>query len=112
MRPSFGALQALCAATVLTAAAPAEAADAAAGRKLVAARCQTCHGVDGIAKLPIAPHLAGESEIYLQTQLKAFRAGTRKSEMMSVVAKDLTDEQIADVSAWFSSIKISVTVPE
>ncbi|WP_274628651.1 c-type cytochrome [Arvimicrobium flavum] len=96
----------------LVAAAPAMAADPSAGKDLAAARCRTCHGIDGIAKLPVAPHLAGESEMYLQMQLKAFRSGKRENEMMSVVAKDLTDAQIADLSAWYSSIKITATVPD
>lgn len=103
------------AATVLQAtvlqAAPAAAADAAAGRQK-ARQCQTCHGIDGIAKIPIAPHLAGESQIYLETQLKAFRSGKRAHEMMSVVAKGLTDEDISDLAAWYSSIEIQATLPE
>ncbi len=87
------------------------AADAKAGRAL-ASKCQVCHGIDGIAKMPVAPHLAGESEIYLQTQLKAFRSGKRESEMMTVVAKGLSDDDIANLAAWYASIEISVKVPE
>lgn len=86
-------------------------ADAASGRKLAQQRCAVCHGIDGLAKMPIAPHLAGENEVYLQTQLKAFRNGKREHEMMSVVAKELSDDQIADLSAWYASIKITVTIP-
>lgn len=89
----------------------AAAGDAAAGRKK-ARQCQTCHGIDGIAKIPIAPHIAGESEIYLATQLKAFRSGKRVHEIMSVIAKNLSDEDIADLSAWYASIKITATMPE
>lgn len=89
----------------------ATAADAAAGRQK-ARQCQTCHGIDGIARIPIAPHIAGESEIYLATQLKAFRSGKREHEIMSVVAKDLSDEDIADLAAWYASIEFSVTLPE
>ena len=92
--------------------APATLADAAAGKALVKAKCQVCHGVDGIAKIPVAPHLAGESQIYIETQLKAFRTGKRVNEMMSVIASDLTDEDIRNLAAWYSSIKISVTMPE
>lgn len=98
-------------ALVLAQALPVLAADAAAGRQK-ARQCQTCHGIDGIAKIPIAPHLAGESQIYLQTQLKAFRSGKREHEMMSVVAKDLSDEDIADLAAWYASIQIKATMPE
>lgn len=92
-------------------AAPAAGADAAAGRQK-ARQCQTCHGIDGIAKIPIAPHLAGESQIYLETQLKAFRSGKREHEMMSVVAKNLSDEDISDLAAWYASIQIKATIPE
>ncbi len=90
---------------------PAQAGDPAAGRKK-ARQCQTCHGIDGIAKIPIAPHIAGESQIYLETQLKAFRSGKREHEIMSVIAKGLSDGDIADLSAWYSSIKITATMPE
>ena len=89
----------------------ASAADAKIGRTL-AGQCQVCHGIDGIAKIPIAPHLAGESEIYLQTQLKAFRSGAREHEMMTVVAKELSDEDIVNLAAWYASIEISVKVPD
>ncbi|MGI9514157.1 MAG: c-type cytochrome, partial [Anderseniella sp.] len=78
---------------ILVAGTPA-AADPAAGKKIAKQRCQVCHGIDGIAKIPIAPHLAGESQIYLETQLKAFRSGKREHEMMTVVAKELKDDDI------------------
>lgn len=103
--------QAALAAALALAAGPAFAQDAAAGRQL-ATQCQTCHGIDGIARIPIAPHIAGESRIYLETQLKAFRSGERKHEMMSVVAKDLTDQQISDLAAWYESIQITATMPQ
>ena len=59
-----------------------------------------------------APHIAGESRIYLETQLKAFRSGKRQHEIMSVVAGQLSDEDIADLAAWYSSIEFTVTMPE
>lgn len=90
----------------------AQAADAKVGRALAGQKCQVCHGIDGIAKMPVAPHLAGESEIYLQMQLKAFRSGKRENEMMTVVAKDLSDADISDLAAWYASIEISVKMPE
>jgi cytochrome c553 len=98
-------------AAIAAAAEPALGADAAAGRQK-ARQCQTCHGLDGIAKIPIAPHLAGESQIYLETQLKAFRSGKREHEMMTVVARDLSDEDISDLAAWYASIQIKATLPE
>ena len=96
---------------VLASAVPANA-DPATGKKIAKLKCQVCHGIDGIAKIPIAPHLAGESQIYLETQLKAFRSGKREHEMMTVVAKDLKDDDITSLAQWYSSIKITATVPE
>ncbi|ALA18376.1 MULTISPECIES: c-type cytochrome [Chelatococcus] len=90
----------------------AQAADVKAGRGLAVAKCQTCHGLNGIATIAEAPHLAGESEIYLETQLRAFRSGKRQQEMMSIVAKDLTDEEIANLAAWYAAIRIEATMPE
>ena len=60
----------------------------------------------------IAPHIAGENRIYLETQLKAFRSGKREHEIMSVIAKNLSDEDISDLSAWYASVKITATMPE
>ncbi len=51
----------------------------------------------------IAPHIGGEPETYIASQLHAFREGTRTHEMMSVVAKSLSDQQIADLAAWYSA---------
>ncbi len=46
------------------------------------------------------------------TQLKAFRSGKRTHEIMSVIAKDLSDEDMADLAAWYAAIKIEATLPE
>jgi cytochrome c553 len=89
----------------------AQAGDAAVGRQK-AQMCQTCHGIDGVAKIPSAPHIAGESEVYLVTQLKAFRSGQRTHEIMSLIAAQLSDEDIDNLAAWYSSIEIEVRVPE
>jgi cytochrome c553 len=86
------------------------AADAAAG-KAKAGMCRACHGIDGVAKQPDAPNIGGESAIYLERQLRAFRSGERKHEQMSIIAGGLSDEDIADLVAWYSGIKFSVQVP-
>ena len=87
------------------------AADLDAGRKL-ANMCRTCHGIDGYAAIPIAPHIGGEPREYLEAQLMAFKTGQREHEMMSVVAAGLSAEQIANVSAWYSAHEVRVTLPE
>ena len=90
---------------------PVSAGDLAVGKKKARA-CRTCHGIDGLARIPIAPHLAGESRVYIETQLKAFRSGKREHEMMTVVAEGLSDEDISDLAAWYSAIEITAKMPE
>ena len=74
--------------------------------------CRTCHGFDGYAQIPIAPHIAGESATYLADQLRAFRSGEREHEMMSVVAASLSDKQINDVAAWYAAHAVVAIPPE
>lgn len=92
-------------------ATPAPAGDPAAGRK-VANMCRTCHGLDGYAQVPIAPHIGGEPQSYLEAQLMAFKTGARENEMMSVVAPSLSAQQIADVAAWYAAQRAVATLPE
>ena len=98
-------------ACVLACAMSAAEADLQAGRAR-ARTCTVCHGEYGISLLPTAPNLAGQPEIYLAEQLKAYRSGKRSNEIMSVVAKPLTDAEIADLSAWFASIAIEAKPPK
>ncbi|GIX30927.1 MAG: hypothetical protein KatS3mg124_1399 [Porticoccaceae bacterium] len=79
------------------------AGDPAAG-KAKAAVCAACHGANGISAAPIWPNLAGQKEEYLAKQLKAFRDGTRSEPSMSPMAANLSDQDIADLAAYFSSL--------
>jgi len=83
---------------------PAVAGDIAAGRAR-AAICAACHGMDGIGLKPIYPNLAGQKEAYLVKQLKAFKHGYRTDPAMSPMAMPLSDADIANVSAYYSSLK-------
>lgn len=83
--------------------------DRSTGRRL-AAQCSVCHGLDGMARIPIAPHIGGEPAEYIEHQLAAFRDGTREHEMMSIVARTLSDQQIADLAAWYSGHAASAEV--
>jgi cytochrome c553 len=73
--------------------------------------CQTCHGLDGKAKIPEAPNLAGQSEVYLVKALQDYRSGTRKNDMMSLVAPTLKDNDIDDLAAYYSAIEVTVGPP-
>ena len=96
--------------TLALAPALAQAGDAAAGRKRATA-CQACHGMDGLSKLPEAPNLAGQVEIYLVKALTEYRDGTRQNPVMSVVAKDLSDADIANLAAFYGGLQIEVIPP-
>jgi cytochrome c553 len=87
---------------------PAFAAGDPAAGKRKAVQCQTCHGLDGLSKLPEAPNLAGQPEPYLVHSLNEFRQGVRKNDMMSIVAPALSDQDVVDLAAFYSSIEISV----
>lgn len=106
MRALIASLAVLFASSTLVEAA----GDAALGKKVML-KCQVCHGKDGLAKVPDAPNIAGQKEAYLIRALTAFKAGERKNEQMTVVTKGLSDEDIANVAAYYSSIKVTVEVP-
>jgi cytochrome c553 len=89
----------------------AQAADARAGRQKVAGVCQACHGMDGLSKNPESPNLAGQIPQYLVKAINGYRDGTRKNESMNIVAKELTDEDIANIAAYYSSIQVDVIPP-
>lgn len=95
----------LAAALLASTFAYALAAEAPPGRAKARA-CTTCHGPVGISTAPDAPHLAGQPRIYLAEQLKAFRSGKRRHEVMNVIAKPLSDADIADLSEWYSSLLV------
>ena len=87
-----------------------QAGDAKVGQAL-AAPCALCHGVNGISTLAEAPNLAGQPEIDLVEQLRNYRSGKRSHDVMSVMAKPLSDADIDNLAAWFGSFQIQVTRP-
>jgi cytochrome c553 len=87
------------------------AGDITAGRTVVG-KCQACHGKDGLSKNISLPNLAGQRERYLLQSLMAYKAGKRESRMMSNALKGLSDEDMANVAAYYAAIKIIVEVPQ
>lgn len=80
------------------------AGDAAAGAQKVAV-CAACHGANGRSAANIYPNLAGQWAPYLESALKAYRAGERTggmTAMMAPQAANLSDEDIADIAAFYS----------
>ena len=90
-------------ATVLMA-APAMAADVAAG-KAKAAMCSACHGAEGVSAVPMYPNLAGQKEMYISKQLKDFKSGARKDPIMAPMAMALSDADIENIAAFYASLK-------
>lgn len=66
--------------------------------------CGMCHGTNGISTVPIYPNLAGQKEQYLILQLKAFRSGERVNMAMTSHALKLSDQDIADLSAYYAQL--------
>lgn len=83
---------------------PVSAADIAAGEKK-AENCVGCHGEKGNSRSAQWPHLAAQQSIYLTNQLKAFKTGDRINLMMQSMTANLSNEDIANLAAYFSSQK-------
>jgi len=80
----------------------ADAADINAGRQK-AQTCIACHGPDGNSVNPAVPSLAGQPNQFIETQLVMFREGNRKDPQMSPLAANLTNADVNDLAAYFST---------
>lgn len=65
-----------------------------------------CHGADGNSPTPMYPKIAGQGELYLIKQITDIRDGRREALAMAPFVKGLSDENIADLAAYFSQQKI------
>lgn len=78
--------------------------DAEAG-KAKAAMCGACHGATGLSPAPNYPNLAGQKDAYIAKQLADFKSGARTDMMMAPMAANLSDQDMADLAAFFASQK-------
>jgi cytochrome c553 len=98
------------AAAMAPAAAPAAAAltgDATRGKGLTYT-CRGCHGVEGYKNAYPSyhvPKLGGQSEVYLRNALMEYRGAKRKHPTMQAQAESFSEQDIADIAAYLSSIK-------
>ena len=103
------------AALVATSSFAQAAGDITAGRTVMV-KCQSCHGKDGLGRaMPVggeAPNIAGQKYDYLVRSLMAYKAIERKNSMMFLAVKNLSNEDIANVAAYYAAIKITVEVPQ
>jgi cytochrome c553 len=79
------------------------AADAASGQSK-AALCAGCHGADGISFSPEIPNLAGQKAPYLEKAVQDYKSGMRKNPMMSSIVANVSEADVADIAAYFSSL--------
>ena len=87
---------------LLAANAPVFANDPAAGQKK-SQTCAACHGPDGNSTAPDFPKIAGQHYDYLLKALKDYRSGARKNPIMAPLAANLTQRDIEDLAAYYSS---------
>ncbi len=81
--------------------------DAAAGQAK-SALCATCHGADGNSQLAENPKLAGQNASYLIKQISDYKSGARANAIMTGMVAALSDEDIADIAAWYSSQQVTL----
>lgn len=67
--------------------------------------CSACHGPAGISRVASYPSIAGKPETYLAEQLQAFRSGARDNPMMSSIAKNLSDDDVAALAHYYASLQ-------
>ncbi|NWA74336.1 cytochrome c [Serratia proteamaculans] len=87
---------------------PAMAAGDAAAGKGKSASCMACHGAEGKVSMPMYPNLAGQNAMYLEHALQAYKKGERnggQAEVMKAYVSALSDEDIADLAAYYASLK-------
>lgn len=82
----------------------AQAADVEAGKAKAEQVCKTCHGMDGMGIDDTYPKLAGQFADYMERALKDYRSGARSNAIMAGFSATLTDEDIANVSAYYSRL--------
>jgi cytochrome c553 len=72
--------------------------------KADAAGCPACHGANGVSTPDTIPDLAAQPDLFVQFQLVFFRNGSRKNEVMNPLAKDLSDDDIRNLGAYYASL--------
>jgi cytochrome c553 len=97
------ALGARALASQATAAAAPPPAPAAAETQVDVTACVACHGANGVSRSPRIPNLAGQQPDYLVAQLRAFKTGARKNDLMEAIAAQLGDAEMTALAHYWSS---------
>ena len=89
--------------SLISSISPAWAGGDATAGKAKSATCAGCHGMDGNSVNPEWPKLAGQGDRYLDKQLQDFKGGARNNATMAPMVAALNEQDMADLSAFFSS---------
>ena len=94
--------------SLISSISPAWAGGDATAGKAKSATCAGCHGMDGNSVNPEWPKLAGQGDRYLDKQLQDFKGGARNNATMAPMVAALNEQDMADLSAFFSSQTVQV----
>ena len=86
------------------------------GKKIATTICFTCHGINGKATTggnsAITPNITAQQKDYLIAKLKDYKSLKIDHPQMSLIAQMLKDDDIENVSEWYSSITVEIKLPE
>ncbi len=86
------------------------------GKEVAETICAACHGIDGRAasggNSALVPNIFAQNKDYLVVKLKDYKSGKINHPQMSLIAQMLTDDQILNVSEWYSKISVQLKLPE
>ena len=90
--------------------------DLGLGKEVAETICAACHGIDGRAasggNSALVPNIFAQNKDYLVVKLKDYKSGKINHPQMSLIAQMLTDDQILNVSEWYSKISVQLKLPE
>ena len=86
------------------------------GKEVAQTICAACHGLDGRAasggNSSLVPNIFAQNKEYLVVKLKDYKSGKINHPQMSLIAQMLTEDQILNVSEWYSKISAELKLPE
>ena len=90
--------------------------DLGLGKEVAETICAACHGIDGRAasggNSALVPNIFAQNKDYLVVKLKDYKSGKINHPQMSLIAQMLTNDQILNVSEWYSKISVQLKLPE
>ena len=86
------------------------------GKEVAQTICAACHGLDGRAasggNSSLVPNIFAQNKEYLVVKLKDYKSGKINHPQMSLIAQMLTEDQILNVSEWYSRISVEIKLPK